>query len=177
MIWFDIKTLEEKLIRNEVSEKTGYHYLLAFLILTALAVSSDDTPSFVSKYWKLADFIIGILILVLGTRKVFSINREGDNRDFLKRYFSISFVHTIRIAVLFFIILLFFNLLDEFLLEKLDLAFLNQFENEDFIKFTLGLLFNILFYFFLIRSFKKVNESTGEEFSMNKQNQIRTDKE
>ncbi|GAA4325670.1 hypothetical protein GCM10023115_40120 [Pontixanthobacter gangjinensis] len=165
MIWFNIRSLEEKLIRNEISEKTGYYYLLAFFIILSLALNNNDGPDIQDKYWRLADIVTGFLIMVFGLRTAFKINAKGDNRDFLKRYFSLSFVHGVRLAVLVFIIALFFNLMFEFAVEKTGLDLLNSAAGSDFKEFSIGLLFNILFYFLLIRSFKKINAGSEKEIS------------
>jgi len=162
MIWFDIKNLEEKLIKNEVSERTGYHYLLAFLIIITLAIGGKETTDFISKGFRYLDVIIGIIITIWGTGKVFKINNEGGNRDFLKRYFSLCFVHSLRITVVVLLIVLIFNLMVEFIFTDHSEVIRGIVKN-DISELVFNLLFQIVFYFLLIRSFKKINQ-----FSANK---------
>ena len=156
MIWFDIKSLEVNLTKNEISERTGYHYLLAFLIIIALALNGKEQSDFTNDIIRFFDVIIGLTITIWGTGKVFKINNEASDRDFLKRYFSLCFVHTLRISVVVFLITLVYNLMIEFIFTKYSES-LGNIINNDYAKFAFSLLFQIVFYFLLIRSFKKIN--------------------
>ena len=40
MIWLDIRKLEDKISQNELSDKDGFNYVLAFFILSALTIDS-----------------------------------------------------------------------------------------------------------------------------------------
>lgn len=156
MIWFDIKNLEEKLIENEISERTGYHYLLAFLIIITLAISGEEPADFTSQTLRFLDIIIGLIITIWGTGKLFEINNKGNNRDFLKRYFSLCFVHTSRIVIVVFLITLLYNLVAEFMLVDYS-KYLDNLLKNDISELVFNILFQIVFYFLVIRSFKKVN--------------------
>ena len=48
MIWLDLKGLERKISNNELTEKDGYNYLMATMILTtivAAGLSRQDSYS------------------------------------------------------------------------------------------------------------------------------------
>ena len=156
MIWFDIKKLEEKLIKNEISERTGYHYLLAFLIIMTLVIGGKEPADFTGESLRSLDVIIGIIFTIWGTGKVFKINNEGGNQDFLKKYFSLCFVHTLRIAVAVFFVVFIYNLMIEFIFTDHS-EVMKGFIKNDISNFVSNLLFQIVFYFLLIRSFKKIN--------------------
>jgi hypothetical protein len=158
MIWFNIKSLEEKLIQNKVSEETGFHYLLTFLIFLMLAIGQNTDDDFSNKWWRYGDFLIGLFIMIWGISKTFKINSKGNNKDFLKRYFSLSFVHSFRLAIVLVIILLLKKLLIEYAPVNIS-SLLIALTKSDLVEFSVNLLISVLYYFLLIKSFMLVNKN------------------
>ncbi len=158
MIWFNIKSLEEKLINNKISEETGYHYLLTFLIIVSIVIYSDIPDDFSSKWWSLADFLIGLVITIFGLAKIFKINTNADNKDFLKRYFSLSFVHSIRIAVVLTVLLILNKLIINLAPNTIS-NFFTTLTTGDWAEFSSNILISLLYYWLLIRSFLKLTKN------------------
>ena len=158
MIWFNIKSLEEKLINNKISEETGYHYLLTFIIFVSIAFYSNIEDEFSSKWWSIGDFLIGLVIMIFGLSKVFEINSKADNKDFLKRYFSLSFIHSIRIAVVLTALLILNKLLIALAPNYIS-SLLTTLTTSNVAEFSSNILISILYYWLLIRSFLKVTKN------------------
>jgi hypothetical protein len=98
MIWLDIKELETKISTNELSEKDSFNYVLAFLIVSCLSVG---TSSSTENYWiNLLNVILLILITLWGVKGAYKANLEVDGRDFIKRFFAISWVVGIRLSLI-----------------------------------------------------------------------------
>lgn len=100
MNWLNLKDLKTRLSKGEISEKDGFHYLLAnFLVF--------GTSAFLTLYESYDDpgvLVVFILLPVIGLVLSFNANQKGDGKDFLKRFISLHFVVGIRfylIAILF----------------------------------------------------------------------------
>jgi len=101
MIWFDISKLEDKISRNELSDKDGYNYVLAFFILSVLAmsISSQDGNAWI----KLSNCFLLVLITIWGLDGAYKANTEIDGKDFFKRFFAINWVIGMRMLVVAFL--------------------------------------------------------------------------
>jgi len=158
MIWFNLKELENKLIKNQISEKDSFYYILAFFIIYNLVFFGDQEESFSNKWWSVLNLVVGIAITIYGLRKLFSINQLGDNTDFLKRLFSLAFVHSVRIVIFLTALIFFFFITDEILMATSEFR-LTGLLPENLSLFLLENLTSILFYFLMIRSFKNIISS------------------
>lgn len=161
MIWFKLKKLETKLAHSEVSEDTALQYLLSFLVLFAIIFTLPNSDRYSGYSWEISEFILDLLITVVGARTVFSINQKGDNREFLKRFLSLSFVNGARLLIVLMPLWLVYKIIMYVIPQNLFL-FLNDLFSGD----TAGLLFSLalslIFYLLLIRSFKRVNGDVKE---------------
>ena len=102
------------------------------------------------------------LITIVGTYLVFKVNSDGDNRDFLKRYFSLSFVNGLRLVLFAVGIRLIFKII--MFVIPLDLWHtINDFFGEDAGEFFFDIILSIIFYVLLMASFKRVNAGRIEE--------------
>ena len=162
MIWLNLKKLERLLIQNKITESISYQYLLVFLVLLTLASTFPETDDFSHYGWEVAYIILELLITIVGTYLVFKVNSDGDNRDFLKRYFSLSFVNGLRLALFAVLIRLIFKII--MFVIPLDLWYsINDFFEEDSGEFFFDIILSIVFYVLLMASFKRVNSGKGEE--------------
>lgn len=103
MIWFDIKELERKLKDGVLSDKDAFNYLLANLIIYS-TLPYTYSNQYETKWLMALEFIIFIAISIVGTKRTFDINFATDNKDYFKRYISISFVTMIRLLPFVFIV-------------------------------------------------------------------------
>lgn len=98
MIWLDLKGLERKISNNELTEKDGYNYLMATMVLTTIVVvglSRQDSYS----WFNFLNAIIAVGITVWGINACYRVNNDLDGKDFLKRFLAISWVIGMRIAL------------------------------------------------------------------------------
>ncbi|WP_037320751.1 hypothetical protein [Salegentibacter sp. Hel_I_6] len=159
MIWLNIKKLELKLLKNELTEHGAYQYLLTILIFITLATQLPGSFDFSSDLWRLLDFTLDVLITIGGTYILFAINSKGDNQDFLKRYFSLAFVHALRLAILLVILKLIYKII--MFVVPIDLwRIVNEFATGDVAEIIYNLIISLIFYFLLRGSFKRVNENS-----------------
>jgi hypothetical protein len=153
MIWFDIGELELRLKNGDLSDKDSFYYLLANLILFAIAPyidSQDDT----SKWVIALEIVIAIAMTVIGTKMTFDINSAGDNNDYLKRFLSLSFVTSIRLLVFVCIAAIPVGTVIYFLGESIGAS--KNIANLFDIAFTV--IAGLVYYVMLTRSFKRVSQ-------------------
>tara|TARA_B100002049_G_scaffold229843_1_gene206008 strand:+ start:169 stop:681 length:513 start_codon:yes stop_codon:yes gene_type:complete len=161
MIWLNLKKLERLLIQNKITESISYQYLLVFLVMLTLASTFPEKDDFSHYGWKVAFLILELLITIVGTYLVFQVNEKGDNRDFLKRYFSLSFVNGLRLVLLAVFIRLVFKVI--MFVIPLDLwNTINDFFMDSG-EFFFDIILSIVFYVLLLASFKKVNAGRNEQ--------------
>ena len=161
MIWFNLKKLERLLIQNKITEAISYQYLLVFLVLITLSANAPETD-FSHYGWEISYIILELLITIVGTYLVFKVNSDGDNRDFLKRYFSLSFVNGLRLVIFYLVLRLIFKII--MFVIPLDLWHsINDFFGEDAGEFFFDIIFSLIFYWLLMSSFKRVNTGRIEE--------------
>ena len=98
MIWFDIKELERGLRNGDLSDKDIFNYLLANSIMFSI-VPYISSNNYTTKWLLAIEIVIAITITVIGTKKTFDINFAADNKDYFKRFLSLSFVTGIRLVV------------------------------------------------------------------------------
>lgn len=152
MIWFDIKELERSLKANTVSDKVIFYYLLVTLLFFTVAPYFSNVEH--ESKWVLAgEIVLSLAITVIGTKMTFDINSSGDNKDYFRRYLSLSFVTAVRLFVLTIIIAI---------PVAIAMAFLDGIiEANQIFKHVLdlGLLITVglFYYYMLINSFKRVS--------------------
>jgi hypothetical protein len=91
--------------------------------------------------------ILELLITIVGTYLIFQVNEKGDNRDFLKRYFSLSFVNGLRLVLFAVLIRLVFKII--MFVIPLDLwysikDFLGKYSGEFFFDIILSTVYYVL---------------------------------
>jgi hypothetical protein len=152
MIWYDIKELEKQLAEGAVDDKSGYHYLIGIILL--YTISSYGGGIDYENYWLKSIYIAADLILtIVNLRTTYSINTNGDNKEYLKRYLGLSFVVSIRLLV-YVVIVMTIGTFVTFVLEKN--GPLNK-DWKDIASLCLDLAAMAVFYFMLTASFKRVN--------------------
>ncbi len=163
MILYNIKELEKLLINGKLSDKLAFKYLFIHLILFTLAgyiPIDSDNPAW--SIW--VHLLISLVAIIWGVRKTFEINQEGDNRDYFKRFISLSFVAGIRTFVIGLIIsflLVIGNKVAEHMISSSGQYL--WIEVSELVGYT---LLNIVFFYILIKSFKRVNSLDEKESSM-----------
>ena len=153
MIWFDIKELEQGLKNRDLSDKAIFNYLLANLIMFSIVpyISSND---YTTKWLIAIEIVVAIAITVIGTKRTFDINSAGDNKDYFKRFLSLSFVTGIRLVVFVFIAAIPVGII-VYLVDKS----IGENENaKDLFNLTLMAVVGIFYYYMLTNSFKRVSQ-------------------
>src|SRR6478609_2185359 len=154
MTWFDIKKLEYDLIEGNVSEIEIFNYLLASsLIFTIMPYFSDNNTA--NQILTGIEFVFEVILTVVLLKSTFGINSNGDNKDYLKRFISLSLISFIRLFV--------FALLPVFLfVVTIEILQSMKIMEDDGIKnifeFIMSICLGIAYYFLLTNSFKRVSE-------------------
>ena len=153
MIWFEIKELEQGLKNGDLSDKAILNYLLANLIMYSIVpyISSND---YTTKWLIAIEIVVAVAITVIGTKRTFDINCAGDNKDYFKRFLSLSFVTGIRLVVFAFIAAIPVGII-LYLVDKS----IGENENvKDLFNLTMMAVVGIFYYFMLTNSFKRVSQ-------------------
>ncbi|WP_310594853.1 hypothetical protein [Flavobacterium sp.] len=153
MTWFNIKEVERKLINDELTDKESFDYLLytsvLFTFFTYVGVKEHTND-----WLHFLEFIITLVITIVGIKATYTINAKGGQKDYLKRYTSLSFVAGIRLFVYAFLVAIPFGIIMAALNGNIEK---NQ-TNDEIIKLILVVIFGIVYYIQLTNSFKRVNK-------------------
>ncbi len=100
------------------------------------------------------ELIISLVITIVGTKATYTINATGGQKDYLKKYTSLSFVVGIRLFV--------YALLVAFILGIIVATINPHFEkdsnNDEIVKLIFISIFGIVYYIQLTNSFKRINK-------------------
>lgn len=154
MIWYDTKKLEKELVEGNISEKEGFNYLLTSTLISVI-VSYPSGRNYENKVLTAIELIIDILIIIITLKTTFKINTNGDGKDYLKRYVSLSLVIFIRLVV-FLIIPIGIIVITAKILDTMDVIAYES--TKDSILFGLSIVAGMIYYFMLTKSFKRVNK-------------------
>ncbi|MBZ9631398.1 hypothetical protein LB465_11460 [Salegentibacter sp. LM13S] len=164
MILFNIKELEKLIITEKVSDGLAFKYLFTHLILFTLAdyIPVDgDNP-----WWRTwVHLLISLMALIWGIRKTFEINQQGDNIEYFKRLISLSFVTGIRTIVFGFLII-FCVLVSTLIADQIFTFSIRNSIWMTVIELIAYALLNVVFYYILINSFKRINSIDSRAYQM-----------
>lgn len=161
MIWFNIRKLEEKISNNELTDKDGFNYLLAFFISISLIFTEIGSDNNV--FWiKLLDLFLPIIVTIWGLHTAYNANIKIDGKDFFKRFFAINWVITMR--MLGFVLI--FLLISEIINGSASLSFREGLHDKsqflDIIGLVFTTIFEVVFYLLIINSFRKIKPKKEE---------------
>lgn len=153
MIWFDLKELERRLRNGDLSDKDIFYYLLAGLLMESIFsyINRDD---YTTKWIVAIEIIIVIITTVIGMKRTFDLNSAYDNKDYFKRYLSLSFVIGIRLVVFVFIAAIPIGIIAYIL----DSNFGVNENVKDLFNLVVMATIGIFYYFMLINSFRRVSQ-------------------
>ena len=156
MIWFDLKEMEARLLKGEVSERLSFTYLLVQLALICVLL---QLPFEVKPDWWIW-LLVSLGVFLGGVSWAYKINQKGGNNDFLLRFVSISFVAVMRCLLL----VLFISVVNgvySLVKGNLDLSLFWTAMGEGILSRLKGFL--LIFYFiYLIPAFKSINTVEAE---------------
>jgi hypothetical protein len=100
------------------------------------------------------EIVVVIAVTVIGTKKTLDVNSAGDNRDYFKRFLSLSFVTGIRLLVLVLVVSITIGIIIYLVDKNLD----SNENTKDLFEVALTAVSGIVYYFMLISSFKRVSQ-------------------
>jgi hypothetical protein len=154
MIWIDIRKLENKISANELSDKDGFNYVLAYFILVAivLAIISNDSSALV----KLLGSILSVIITIWGLNATYQANNEIDGKDFFKRYFAISWVIGMRLIIVMLVLSIISGLVIVIISTKNGSDYLKTNPVNELVSLIFTSVFSIICYLLIINSFRRI---------------------
>ncbi len=157
MTWYNIQKLEDRLKTNKIKVNHAYYYLLTMLVFLAVIIYFPESPtSYSGFWWVLAEFLIFVITIILTARNTFRINVTGDNRNFTSRFIALATVHGIRLLIWVAIIGLLYKII-MFIIPIQIFNFINELLLPDWTDLFLFLAIFILYYYFMVKSFKRIN--------------------
>lgn len=158
MIWFNIKKLERKLANDDFPETLGYVYLIIFLsLLTSLYFLPHKASSSGNDFFRILTVILTLLISLWGTNRIMGVNRNGSNKDFIKKFLALSFVAGVRLVTGLTVFLLIIKYLHH-LVQNFYPGLVKGLLFGDISKLFLASVLSIFFFQILINSFRRINE-------------------
>lgn len=161
MIWFRLNKLERKLAKRELSEHHAFRYLIFYLIIFITVGIVPELTPYPGWNWDISHYVINLFVTLAATYTAFRINEKGDNRDFIKRYISLAFV--IGLWVLIGVLLI--RLAYKIILFVIPMDIYNAINNiisADLFQWISSIAGIIIFYLFLLRSFKNIQQAVGQ---------------
>ncbi len=158
MNWFNINKLEEDISNDNLSEKDGFNYLLAYFILSTIAiVGGNDEMS-----WRvqLLDIVIQIIIIIWAFNAIYNINLEIDGKDFFRRFFAISWVIGMRAVVVLLILFVIARIILRTLSENSSTLSFESNPIFDYILVIFFSLFSIIVSLLIMKSFRNLKPKT-----------------
>jgi hypothetical protein len=158
MIWFNLKELENKISNDELSDRDGFNYLLAFFILSTIGYSLGSGNS--SGWVKFIGLIISILINIWGLKTIYAANKEVDGKDFFKRFFAFYWVIGFRLFVIILPIAMIIGVLIGIFSVKSAPDFSGNNPIIDLIILIFVSMFSVICYLLMINSVQKIKLKT-----------------
>jgi hypothetical protein len=158
MIWFDIKQLESKISNNELTDRDGFNYVLAYFILSIIVYSliTNDSNGWV----KFLECIISVLINIWGLKAIYEANEKIDGKDFFKRFFSIFWVIGFRLFVITMVITVILGVVIGILSVKSGISLKDPNPIKDIILLVFMSMFLLINYLLIINSFRRLRITT-----------------
>ena len=155
MIWINVKKLEAQLVKGEITDRLAFAYLLCHLVALSVRGHFVREEDLLWAVW--AHLLLGLGAMLWGLNRSFVINQQGDNRDYFKRFLSISFVAGLRSVL----IVGFVFVCMDFLIAWWDSSFFQEELNRTLKFLAYYVCFLGYFYYMLLRSFRRVNSGEG----------------
>jgi len=165
MYWLNLKALENQISNNELTEKDGFNYLLGYSILTTIIVTISSVSIFQNKTGlgiALLEVLISVIITILGLKAVYKANKEKDGKDFIKRYFAISWVIGFRLFLVLIGLIIIFGFVIGLFSAFQGHTHLDNTSSDEIITIIIGTLVTIICYLFTIISFRRLKLNTKE---------------
>lgn len=156
MIWLNLLALERKLANFLLTTQAAFNYLLSFIVIFIILIYFPRDSSFPFDWWDLAEFLLVLLISLLGLKKVFRVNQKGDDREFLKRFLSLSFVIALRLLITVMLIWLTYKII-MFIIPLEIFVPVDRAINHPVTELIITPVVVGIFYYFLTRSFTRIN--------------------
>ncbi len=152
MIWPLVKKIEKKLIRDDFSEKTGYLYLVGFLLMVTILLNFPGLHTGDESF----GLVLNLLICGWGVGRTLEINKDTSKEDYLKRFMSLSFITGVKLCAG----ILIFTLVLKAIKYFSELVYPSLIEGPllgNMPKQFIGAVATVIFFLMLIHSFKRVN--------------------
>jgi len=158
MIWLNLKELENKISKNELSERDGFNYVLAFFILCSIALSlpANNTGS----WFKFLACVISVVINVWGLNASYNANKAVDGKDFFKRFFAINWVVGMRLLLVILVCAVMAGFVIAILSYNSHTNYMDPSPMKDVISLILMTLFTVICYLLIINSFQRLKPKT-----------------
>jgi uncharacterized membrane protein len=153
MIWLNSKKLEKQITSNELTEKDSFYYLLATVLYNfAFYFYSKAVSHFT--ILTVINFIVSILGAIIVIPMIYKINREYDDKDFIKRFFAITWIVRIKLTIIMIVYTLIY------------MTIFKNMQNARKVQIVVNIIMNLFLiainYLLTIQSFKRL-KSTGQK--------------
>lgn len=165
MYWLNLKALENQISNNELTEKDGFNYLLGYCLLSTISTSFSGVASLQSNTGfgiACIQFVLLIFITILGLKVTYDTNKDIDGKDFIRRFFAITWVIGFRIALVvlgfIFLAILIYGI---YHIQQGQEPTLNS-DLDDFLTMIIMLFITLISYILTIMSFRRLNPKSKE---------------
>ena len=158
MIWFNIRKLEDKISKNELSDKDGFNYVLAYFIISVFTMSLGSHNE--SAWIKLLHCVLLATITIWGLTAAYKANAEIDGKDFFKRFFAINWVIGMRMLFALFIVAFIAGIVMAIILLINGDHNMDKSPTKDWIILISVSLFEVIYYLLVINSIRRLKPVT-----------------
>jgi hypothetical protein len=97
MIWLNSRKIETRITNNQLSDKEGFFYLYAtliyFFVFKLINGAIHDSCYFIIAYSSASFFVL------IGLPLIYKLNKSVDDKDFIKRFFAITWIIKIKLTL------------------------------------------------------------------------------
>ncbi len=155
MIIWNIYRLEDKIASHLFEEKDALSYTISNLAFWTFMSYIGFISAKEKLNWQfVCELLVMLVIMTWGIIKCYRINVQIDNARFAERFFSIYFVMVVRFVVFITVSICLLLLIIIFTYNSIEK--LNDIMHISWIYLTLAALIQILFYYLIYKSFKRL---------------------
>lgn len=151
MYWINLAALEREMVDDHYNEKKAFNYFLAYFILNALNFAGNYK---IEGLFKLTVIPV-VIITICGCYAIFNVYKKHDGKDFFSRFWGLNWVIGFRLILFFVPLSLTLGPLSLYIISN-NIIKESFIPNRNWYEIVFTLLFLIIFYLQLYRSFRRV---------------------
>jgi hypothetical protein len=155
MYWWNVSKLAEDLTNDRVTERERFKYYLADAIVMNAVVQLVIYVGQPFTMWYALSSLAAVVISIVGIVLCYRVNKAGDDADFIERIVCLGWPVTIKLAVLFGVIMIVIAIVGEIMTQHYYMSSTGP----EALNELLSLVYEIVLYLMLYKYIKMVSHA------------------